>query len=152
MSVSDLGREAAAGASAARRRLAQAEGSVASPVSRSFSAAAPSTPRCREGVASTGLRAALARWLTRKDHPLTARVMVNRLWQHHFGVGIVATPATSAPWAMRRPIPNCSIGSRSSSSSSGWSLKHMHRLMVMSAAYCQDSTRRSATTRCTRRR
>jgi Protein of unknown function (DUF1549)/Protein of unknown function (DUF1553) len=86
-----------------------------------------------------GSRAALARWLTLPDHPLTARVIVNRLWQHHFGVGIVATSndfgsmgddPSSAPlldWLA------CELVAR------GWSLKAIHRLMVLSAAYRQSS-------------
>jgi hypothetical protein len=92
-----------------------------------------------ESVNSTGRRAALARWLTKKDNPLTARVMVNRLWQHHFGVGIVAssndfgalgdTPTHSEllDWLAVEFVET------------GYSLKHMHRLMVLSATYCQDS-------------
>ena len=89
--------------------------------------------------ASERPRAAFARWLTLPDHPLTARVMVNRLWQHHFGVGIIATSndfgsmgedATSGPlldWLA------CELVAR------GYSLKAIHRLMVLSTTYRQSS-------------
>ena len=93
-----------------------------------------------QNVDSTGLRAALARWLTRKDHPLTARVLVNRLWQHHFGVGIIGTPSDFGALGDTPTHPELLDWLAVEFVESGWSLKHMHRLMVTSAAYCQDST------------
>jgi len=88
---------------------------------------------------STGLRAGLARWLTRPDHPLTARVLVNRLWQHHFGVGLV--PTSSDFGNLGEPVthPELLDWLAVELVEHGWSLKHIHRLMVTSAGYCQDS-------------
>ncbi len=91
------------------------------------------------GTDSTGRRSALAEWLTRKDNPLTARVMVNRLWQHHFGVGIVATPNDFGAMGEEPTHPELLDWLATEFVDSGWSLKHMHRLMVLSAAYRQDS-------------
>ncbi len=93
---------------------------------------------------STGRRKALAEWLTRADHPLTARVVVNRLWQHHFGRGIVGTPSDFGIMGEEPSHPElldwlaCELIAR------GWSLKAMHRLMVTSATYRQSSRADSA--------
>ncbi len=90
-------------------------------------------------TATTGRRAALAQWLAQPDHPLTARVMVNRLWQHHFGQGIVATPSDFG--AMGEPPTHADLLDWLAVDlvRNGWSLKHIHRLMVTSATYCQSS-------------
>jgi hypothetical protein len=88
---------------------------------------------------STGRRAALARWLTQPGHPLTARVMVNRLWQHHFGVGIVATPSDFGTQGDPPTHPELLDWLAVEFVEHGWSLKDLHRLMVTSAAYCQAS-------------
>ncbi len=88
---------------------------------------------------STGRRAALARWLTQPDHPLTARVLVNRLWQHHFGQGIVATPSDFGNQGDPPIHPALLDWLAVEFVEHGWSLKYLHRLMVTSAAYCQTS-------------
>jgi hypothetical protein len=96
-------------------------------------------------VKSTGRRAALARWLTSKNNPLTARVMVNRLWQHHFGVGVVATPNDFGVQGEPATHPELLDWLAVEFMDHGWSLKHMHRLMVMSSTYCQTSLASSPT-------
>ncbi len=90
-------------------------------------------------IESTGRRAALARWLTRPDHPLATRVIVNRLWQHHFGVGIVPTGNDFGVAGDPATHPELLDWLACELSSSGWSLKHLHRLMVTSAVYRQSS-------------
>jgi hypothetical protein len=95
--------------------------------------------RLPSGIASTGRRAALARWLTRPDHPLTARVMVNRLWQHHIGVGLVATASDFGAQGGAPSHPELLDWLAVELVESGWDLKHIHRLILTSAAYRQDS-------------
>ena len=73
------------------------------------------------------------------DHPLTARVMVNRIWQHHFGVGIVATPNDFGAMGEPPTHPELLDWLAVEFVDSGWSLKAMHRLMVTSATYRQSS-------------
>jgi hypothetical protein len=91
------------------------------------------------GVRSTGRRAALARWLTAAGNPLTARVMANRLWQHHFGSGIVQTASDMGAQGSPPSHPGLLDWLAVEFVESGWDLKHLHRLMVLSAAYRQDS-------------
>jgi hypothetical protein len=85
-------------------------------------------------------RVGLASWLTRRDHPLTARVIVNRLWQHHFGHGLVRTPNDFGLRGDRPSHPELLDWLAVELIESGWSLKHIHRLIVLSATY-QQSTR-----------
>jgi hypothetical protein len=80
-----------------------------------------------------------ARWLTRPDHPLTARVMVNRIWQHHFGEGIVRTPSNFGKLGRPPTHPGLLDWLALEFVQSGWSIKQMHRLMMLSAAYQQSS-------------
>ncbi len=97
-------------------------------------------PLMEAGGSSTGRRAALALWLTRPEHPLTARVMVNRLWQGHFGRGLVATPSDFGTRGAEPSHPELLDWLAEEFVSRGWSLKAMHRLMVTSSSYRQSST------------
>ncbi len=92
------------------------------------------------GAKKTGRRLAMARWLMRPDHPLTARVMVNRIWMHHFGVGIVKTPANFGSTGARPTHPELLDWLATEFVRQGWSLKTMHRLMMTSTVYRQSST------------
>jgi hypothetical protein len=91
------------------------------------------------GAISTGRRLAFANWLTRPDHPLTARVIVNRVWHHHFGQGLVRTLGNFGTMGDRPSHPElldwlaCEFVER------GWSLKELHRLILNSSTWRQSS-------------
>jgi cytochrome c553 len=91
------------------------------------------------GSKTTGRRLALARWLTTPDHPLTARVLVNRVWKHHFGTGIVTTLGNFGRTGAAPSHPELLDWLALDFVRSGWSIKHLHRLMVSSATYRQSS-------------
>jgi hypothetical protein len=82
---------------------------------------------------------AFARWLTRPHHPLTARVAVNRLWKHHFGEGLVRTLENFGRAGEPPSHPELLDWLAVEFTSTGWSLKGMHRLMMTSATYRQSS-------------
>jgi Protein of unknown function (DUF1549)/Protein of unknown function (DUF1553) len=86
----------------------------------------------------------LAKWLTRPDHPLTARVIVNRLWEHRFGRGLVGTPDDFGAHGEQAADPELLDWLAVELVEHGWSLKHIHRLMVLSNSYQQDSRPASA--------
>jgi hypothetical protein len=84
-------------------------------------------------------RLELARWLVRRDHPLTARVMVNRIWQHHFGAGIVRTPSNFGKMGRAPTHPALLDWLALRFIESGWSIKYMHRMIILSDAYQRSS-------------
>src|SRR5262249_4087537 len=91
------------------------------------------TPPAKDGPTS-GRRRAFADWLTQPGHPLTARVLVNRVWLQHFGEGIVRTPENFGLQGAKPTHPELLDWLACEFESQGWSLKKLHRLMVTSAA------------------
>jgi hypothetical protein len=94
---------------------------------------------------STGRRLALAKWIASADNPLTARVIVNRLWQHHFGRGIVPTASDFGLRGEAPTHPELLDYLATEFVRGGWSLKRMHKLLLMSETY-QRSTHHSPLT------
>lgn len=88
---------------------------------------------------TSGRRLALARWLTDPRHPLVARVWVNRVWKLHFGEGLVATADNLGRSGGTPSHPKLLDWLASELVQSGWSLKHLHRLILDSAAWRQSS-------------
>ncbi|MGI8602030.1 MAG: DUF1549 and DUF1553 domain-containing protein [Verrucomicrobiales bacterium] len=80
-------------------------------------------------------RAALAQWLTRPDHPLTTRVIVNRIWQQHFGRGLVGTPSDLGRLGEEPTDPELLDWLAAEFVKTGWRFKALHRLIVTSAFY-----------------
>lgn len=91
----------------------------------------------RDGT--SGRRLTLARWITSPDNPWTARVLVNRVWQQHFGAGLVATPNDFGFSGARPSHPALLDWLASDFMEQGWSLKRLHRRIVTSDTYRQSS-------------
>ncbi|MDQ3622633.1 MAG: DUF1549 and DUF1553 domain-containing protein, partial [Verrucomicrobiota bacterium] len=87
---------------------------------------------------TTGRRLAFADWVVHPDHPLTARVMVNRVWQYHFGTGLVATPDDFGTRGAKPSHPELLDWLALEFIESGWSIKHLHRLILNSTTYRQS--------------
>ena len=106
--------------------------------------AASSSPRITDlpgnGYLTSGRRRALAEWIASPDNPLTARVMVNRVWHWHFGRGIVPTPGNFGKMGVPPSHPELLDWLATEFVRQKWSLKQMHRLVMTSETYKMAST------------
>ena len=108
---------------------------------------APARVEVSSAAKSTGRRTALANLLTDPENPLTARVLVNRVWQHHFGQGIVASPSDFGLKGERPTHPQLLDWLAGELVRHGWSLKYLHRLIMTSSTYQQSSRPREEAAR-----
>jgi len=88
----------------------------------------------------SGRRLALAKWIADENNPLTARVLVNRVWQMHFGTGLVSTPNNFGKMGGRPSHPELLDWLAQRFMDEGWSIKKLHRLIMSSDAYQRSST------------
>jgi hypothetical protein len=105
-----------------------------------------SLPDDDPAVPTTGRRLAFARHLTNGKHPLVARTLVNRIWMHHFGRGIVPTPGDFGRLGEPPSHPELLDWLADEFVRNGWSLKSLHRMIVRSEAYRQSSVRSGSET------
>jgi mono/diheme cytochrome c family protein len=99
----------------------------------------PAIPPPPPGAKSTGRRLALANWIASAENPLTARVMANRVWQYHFGRGIVRSSSNLGTQGDRPTHPELLDWLASELVAGGWKLKPLHRLILTSDAYRRSS-------------
>jgi hypothetical protein len=104
-----------------------------------FGAGEPTLPTPPPGARTTGRRLALANWIASPDNPLTARVLANRLWQYHFGRGIVRSPNNFGLQGDRPTHPELLDWLAAELVRHGWRLKPLHRLILISNAYRMSS-------------
>ena len=95
-------------------------------------------PENDQTLPTTGRRLAFARWLTSRENPLLARVIANRVWMHHFGKGLVSTPADFGKLGTPPSDPVLLDWLANELIQSGWSMKHLHRVIMNSAVYRQQ--------------
>lgn len=93
----------------------------------------------QQPITSGSGRLQLAQWIASAENPLTARVMVNRIWQHHFGRGIVGTPDDFGQMGLRPTHPELLDWLAIEFVRAGWSMKAMHRAIMLSATYQESS-------------
>ena len=99
----------------------------------------PAVPTPKPGSKTSGRRALLANWVTSADNPLTARVIANRVWQHHFGRGIVRSSNNFGTQGDKPTHPELLDWLTSELVGGGWRLKALHRLMMTSNTYKMSS-------------
>lgn len=99
-------------------------------------------PKITPTETTTGRRTALANWITREDNPLSTRVIVNRLWQHHFAKGLVPTPNDFGRLGEEPSHPELLDWLTRDFLNGGWKMKRVHRLIMTSATYRQTARRK----------
>ena len=117
-----------------RPALDKARTAAADQASDTYTPLGPTYPKT-----STGRRKALADWIASRDNPLTARVAVNHIWSHHFHAPLVSTVTDFGRNGAKPTHPELLDWLAVELIESGWSMKHLHRLIVTSAAYRRSS-------------
>jgi hypothetical protein len=122
------------------RGSAHAPGSMVSPGFPSvLTDQEPKLQRPGRDAASSGRRTVLANWIASSENPLTARVFVNRVWQHHFGRGIVASANDFGKFGEAPTHPELLDWLASEFMAGGWKIKRLHKLIMLSSAYQMSS-------------
>ncbi len=134
--IHDIGRE-----SPTRSWLPGHNGRKPEPVPPGFLSAlgGGTIPEPSYDATSTGNRKGLANWIGSVDNPLTARVMVNRIWQYHFGQGLIATPSDFGHRGGNPSHPELLEWLTTEFTNNGWSMKKLTKLIMTSSVYKQSS-------------